>query len=814
MLRLPRTKSRTTIGRPSVRSGASQPVMATENTAETLRHLGQLKEKIRSNLNRLVVSECDELIDAKVLKPLRELKDVSHHEAFWYAFFGAVVSELTAANDATFEVTASWLHYAVVNLVNEQQGQLQPVAAQKELLSFLMTALAMAEQLVAFKRNVDPEEMDAAERKSLLVKAPAQLAHGPPQLKVINRGWLLDDQAEGSSLKLTYRSETLVEFAIPSDAKKGRKLACEKGAIIGLTAALMRRNLTLATALAIALVEKYEDLVSLLEDGQAVNLLMENLQTVATAERRAGLRLEQVSAAVHSLVALFRAFYELKWTHGKEKKSQWKELPWVDAPRLTSLLDALIQRGGHDVWQSFAVRPLLPGPLLPGRRQLLLLQLLAEAVSQKLACTEQIFPRTSAFKVPEEGERELLHPPLSVGYFLYGTHDVAYQPYQWKEAFPLKPSPEGATHSYFAELLPLTRGSMLLGFYLEPSPYPGAAATASASHVFFNPTTGQLFLDGFELITNMSALKVAKESTAVIGVLLQTGLPPLSKDAQEWARLDSRVAQWKSSPSEPTVSLPGHRVAVTFFVNGAKLVVVTPEEKDDILAEPDEQAKEKFLEKFSEKLTAFQKKDIDGPCAFFTVGLAGYQAINLRRPFSSMNYLAKSKALHRLGDRDWKSFPVEGKHEDMERCAEVSLEGGLEAWSAKNKDRLKELFRSHSASYELTSDLKRVAQGGQFFVAYRAKKDTKKKDTEKKDMVVLKALQVLTTLDLQTIQREKAFYDQLAPKNKVRHFSPFSLFSLLISLSLSLRRSSPTSSAAWTSSHSAASSTVWSSSRC
>ncbi len=609
-------------------SKVPSPLSLWSHSASVVEGLRGLKHWVRRQLSDLDVNKSDVSLDRAILRPLLAVEQLTRHPAFWYAHLGAVVTGLGEGCSAAFEVTANWLHYGTVEAMNRQGGEMMPTRALEEYLRFLVAAVEMAEQRLAKGLreendggDSDSDGSDTNGNGSGLKLKVKRLRRGLPlQLKLTNLDWILGPENEHSSLTVSYLTESpvkawaaaskrsklssasasdphatrsatashlveLVHFSAPTKTlprylqeftptEQLEELERENWRIVEQTAVLYRRNATLALSVAISLVENpAAEMGRLLNNDVLVPFLLRNLFTITKRAPRlveavATIPVDHLQTAILSVVALFRAFSELKRASGGGRSdgrniTAWQKPSWVNADLLNCLLRKLIKSGGSGgkttaAATTFAIfdRKVIRSHVFALRRRLLLLlQCLAEAVSRQLGVTDEAYPRNSAFKVPpalneEEEESEPMHPALSIGYFAYGTNDVMYQPYQWKVPIPLKapPGPGAATQYYYTEILLLTSGSMNIGFYFDGDAAPIASATSTATNasasanpvtqrntvmqnfemrvlatgdkeasaataraaaaaVFYSPTTGELLVNGFSLPTNITQAK-------------------------------------------------------------------------------------------------------------------------------------------------------------------------------------------------------------------------------------------------------------------------------------------------------------------
>ncbi len=83
----------------------------------------QLRDWVERTLNHLDLSQKDSTIDREVLDQLLAVgRRLRRHPQFWYVLLGSVMTQLTADCEANFQAIANWLHYAIVELMNDDQN--------------------------------------------------------------------------------------------------------------------------------------------------------------------------------------------------------------------------------------------------------------------------------------------------------------------------------------------------------------------------------------------------------------------------------------------------------------------------------------------------------------------------------------------------------------------------------------------------------------------------------------------------------------------------------------------------------------------
>ena len=83
----------------------------------------QLRDWVERTLNHLDLSQKDSTIDREVLDQLLAVgRRLRGHPQFWYVLLGSVMTQLTEDCEANFQAIANWLHYAIVELMNDDQN--------------------------------------------------------------------------------------------------------------------------------------------------------------------------------------------------------------------------------------------------------------------------------------------------------------------------------------------------------------------------------------------------------------------------------------------------------------------------------------------------------------------------------------------------------------------------------------------------------------------------------------------------------------------------------------------------------------------
>ncbi|KAH9392208.1 Homeodomain-interacting protein kinase 3 [Tyrophagus putrescentiae] len=191
----------------------------------------QLRDWVERTLNHLDLSQKDSTIDREVLDQLLAVgRRLRGHPQFWYVLLGSVMTQLTEDCEANFQAIANWLHYAIVELMNDDQnddkdddGQdddddqdhnhggdhtsrgkisLLDIPDLRKFLHFLIDAQKTA------KAGLDkPDEQDGCSRRLLVVEEDP-LFKG----KVIQVEWITGggDQ-QGFSLKVTTTTTTSLD---------------------------------------------------------------------------------------------------------------------------------------------------------------------------------------------------------------------------------------------------------------------------------------------------------------------------------------------------------------------------------------------------------------------------------------------------------------------------------------------------------------------------------------------------------------------------------------------------------------------------
>ncbi len=556
---------------------------------------------------------------------------------------------------------------------------------------------------------------------------------------------------------------------------------------------------------------------------------------------------DHLNTAIFSVVALFRVFSDLKQADlvAIAGVSHWKDLPWVSLYNFQLELESLVQSGGSGgkttaASATFAVFSRAERTRLMGeigvcslkRRLLLLLQCLSEATLRQLDCSWRLFPRDSAFEVLQpppppslpptnlqtmflrKGEEKraeetsVIHPPLSVGYFAYGTDDVRLQPYQWRCPFPLIPATTTTattTQNYYTEVFLLTSGSMNIGFYFDgfdvgsASPAAAIAADAAvqklskkkkalttaavpAAAVFYNPSSGDLIVNGHELSTNMQVQTEGSpigEQSIIIGVLLETGITTdmVTSEHSISAQASSSTTAAAAATSKqysPTFYLDSHQAAVTFFVNTLKVEIISSPKKRKVCkgkaikSQYDKEIWQRFLSKFSGSLAKCppEAAAASAPSAVFIVALAGYQATLVHRFYRSWHFAAESRITLYNGaiNKQWTGFPVRKAHKDLEVFEQCRLKG-FQVGAQLDSAWFKQKFCSKNASYEIESQQGQGGYGTVFLCNQRKLVNGNEKEAQARQ-VAIKVLQFESTYQLVSIERETAFLD-LIKNNKV-----------------------------------------------